>query len=201
MNEKIVGDNTVSRRKALGTLLGGAAALAVTNLQAFGKETDEINDLAELDKMAIKPSNLAMAPRVTYLGGPTYLLEIGKFRILSDPGFDPQGTERNEGPGHLLTKVMSPPIAPEKIGKIDIALVSHAQHLDNLDNQGRKLLAKAGVTITTPESAVMNLPTKSVRGLKTWASTEVTNDAGEKVKITAMPAVHTSNPGPAKCGW
>ena len=89
---------------------------------------------------------------------------------------------------------MAPPIAPEKIGKIDIALVSHAQHLDNLDNEGRKLLSKAGVTITTPESAVMNLPTKSVRGLKTWASTEVTNDAGEKLKITAMPAVHTSNP-------
>lgn len=195
MNEKTIEEKTVSRRKALGTLLGGAAAaLAVTNLQAFGAETVEINDLAELDKMAVKPNKLAMAPRVTYLGGPTYLIEIGKFRILSDPGFDPQGTERNEGPGHLLTKVMAPPIAPEKIGKIDIALVSHAQHLDNLDNEGRKLLSKAGVTITTPESAVMNLPTKSVRGLKTWASTEVTNDAGEKLKITAMPAVHTSNP-------
>lgn len=195
MNEKNIEETTVSRRKALGTLLGGAAAaLAVTNLQAFGSETVDINDLAELDKMAVKPNNLAMAPRVTYLGGPTYLIEIGKFRILSDPGFDPQGTERNEGPGHLLTKVMSPPIAPEKIGKIDIALVSHAQHLDNLDNEGRKLLAKAGVTITTPESALMNLPTKSVRGLKTWASTEVTNDSGETLKITAMPAVHTSNP-------
>jgi L-ascorbate metabolism protein UlaG (beta-lactamase superfamily) len=40
----------------------------------------------------------------------------------------------------------------------------------------------------------MNLPTKSVKGLKTWESTEVTNKAGEKLKITAMPAVHTSNP-------
>ncbi len=185
----------VSRRKALGVLIGGAAAtLAVTSLPALGNQTIEINDLDELDKMATKPKNLTMMPRVTYLGGPTYLIEIGNFRILSDPGFDPQGTERNEGPGHLLTKVMSPPIAPEKIGRIDIALVSHAQHLDNLDNEGRKLLTKAGITITTPESAVMDLPTKSVKGLKTRESTEIKNKSGEKLKITAMPAVHTSNP-------
>lgn len=195
MSEKNNKETKVSRRKAIGTLIGGAAVtLAVTSLPAFGNETIEINDLAELDKMAVKPNNLAMMPRVTYLGGPTYLIEIGNFRILSDPGFDPQGTERNEGPGHLLTKVMSPPIPPEKIGKIDIALVSHAQHLDNLDNEGRKLLSKAGITITTPESAVMNLPTKSIKGLKTWESTEITNKSGETLKITATPAIHTSNP-------
>ena len=77
MNEKTIEETTVSRRKALGTLLGGAAAaLAVTNLPAFGNETFEINDLAELDKMAVKPNKLAMAPRVTYLGGPTYLIEF-----------------------------------------------------------------------------------------------------------------------------
>ena len=49
-----------------------------------------------LDKMATRPTSLAMAPRLTYLGGPTYLIEIGQFRIISDPGFDPQGKERNE---------------------------------------------------------------------------------------------------------
>jgi L-ascorbate metabolism protein UlaG (beta-lactamase superfamily) len=156
--------------------------------------SDRTTELDDLDTMAVKPTTLAMQPRLTYLGGPTYLIEIGHFRIISDPGFDPQGTERNEGPGHLLTKVMAPPIPVDKIGLIDLVLLSHAQHLDNLDNEGRRLLARVGMTLTTPDSAAMKLPGKTVKGLATWESTEVTNAVGERLKITAMPAVHTSNP-------
>lgn len=151
-------------------------------------------ELLALDRMATRPTSLAMAPRVTYLGGPTYLIEIGHFRIVTDPGFDPQGTERSEGPGHVLTKVMAPPIPVDAIGPVDIVLLSHAQHLDNLDNEGRRLLARVGTTITTPASAAMGLPGAHVQGLATWQHTEVTNAAGERLTITALPAVHTSNP-------
>ncbi|MBP6014562.1 MAG: MBL fold metallo-hydrolase [Alphaproteobacteria bacterium] len=139
------------------------------------------------------PGKGKMGVRLTYLGGPTYLIEIGHFRIVSDPGFDPQGTERIEGPGHVLTKVMQPPIPVDKIGKIDLVLLSHAQHLDNLDNEGRRLLGRVKLTLTTPDSAAMKLPGKP-KGLKPWESTEVRNGAGERLRITAMPAVHTSNP-------
>lgn len=152
------------------------------------------NELAALDTMATKPTDLTMPLRLTYLGGPTYLIEIGSFRIVTDPGFDAQGTERSEGPGHILTKTMAPPIAVDKIGAIDAVLLSHAQHLDNLDNEGRRLLAEVGATITTPASAAMGLPGKNVQGLATWQSTELTSATGEKLKITATPAVHTSNP-------
>lgn len=151
-------------------------------------------ELAALDQMAIKPTTLAMSPRITYLGGPTYLIEIGQFRIITDPGFDPQGTERSEGPGHVLTKVMAPPIPVDRIGRIDLVLLSHAQHLDNLDHEGRRLLATVGTTITTPASAAMGLPGTNVEGLATWQHTTVTNAAGERLTITATPAVHTSNP-------
>lgn len=187
-----------NRRNALKTFAG--AALAVGGLAQLPSESANAaspagtTSLDMLDKMAAKPTSLAMQPRITYLGGPTYLLEIGRFRIVSDPGFDPQGSWRNEGPGHLLTKVMAPPIPVDQIGPIDLALVSHAQHLDNLDNEGRRLLAKVGMTLTTPASAAMNLPGKKVVGLPTWESTEITNAAGERLKITSMPAVHTSNP-------
>ena len=30
-----------------------------------------------------------MKAKITYLGGATYLIEIGSFRLLTDPGFDP----------------------------------------------------------------------------------------------------------------
>jgi L-ascorbate metabolism protein UlaG (beta-lactamase superfamily) len=188
----------INRRNALitiagaATAVGGLAQLSSQSANAAGRSDTASLDL--LDKMATKPTSLAMQPRITYLGGPTYLLEIGQFRIISDPGFDPQGTQRNEGPGHLLTKVMAPPIPVDQIGPIDLALVSHAQHLDNLDNEGRRLLGKVGMTLTTPASAAMNLPGKKVVGLPTWESTKIKNAAGERLKITAMPAVHTSNP-------
>ncbi len=152
------------------------------------------DELTALDAMATRPTHLAMPLRLTYLGGPTYLIEVGSFRIVTDPGFDPQGTERSEGPGHILTKTMAPPIPVDKLGAIDAVLLSHAQHLDNLDNEGRRLLANAGATITTPASAAMGLPGKNVQGLAPWQSTELTSATGEKLKITATPAVHTSNP-------
>lgn len=186
----------MSRRSAFGTITGAALAIgALTQLNpSVAHGAGRSNALDALDKMAVKPTNLAMQPRITYLGGPTYLIEIGRFRIISDPGFDPQGSWRNEGPGHLLTKVMAPPIPVDEIGPIDLALVSHAQHLDNLDNEGRRLLGKVGMTLTTPASAAMNLPGEEVVGLPTWESKEIKNTAGEQLKITAMPAVHTSNP-------
>ena len=151
-------------------------------------------ELAALDAMAAKPEKLSMPPRLTYLGGPTYLIEIGPFRLVTDPGFDPQGTERSEGPGHVLTKTIAPPIPVDQLGPIDAVLLSHAQHLDNLDNEGRRLLARVGTTITTPASAAMGLPGKNVQGLATWATIELVSASGEKLRITATPAVHTSNP-------
>ena len=185
------------RRDAIKAVVGAAVAVGgltqlPTPVNASSRRGS--TSLEMLDKMAAKPTSLAASPRITYLGGPTYLIEIGRFRIISDPGFDPQGTERNEGPGHLLTNVMEPPIPVDEIGPIDLALVSHAQHLDNLDNEGRRLLAKVGMTLTTPESATKHLTGITVVGLPTWKSKEITNAVGERLKITAMPAVHTSNP-------
>ncbi len=188
--------SVANRRDFLKATLAASATLAGTAIASAETGGDSLAtpELLALDQMATKPSTLAMSPRVTYLGGPTYLIEIGQFRIVTDPGFDPQGTERSEGPGHVLTKVMAPPIPVDKLGPVDMVLLSHAQHLDNLDNEGRRLLARVGTTITTPASAAMSLPGKKVQGLAPWASTTVTNAAGERLTITATPAVHTSNP-------
>lgn len=134
-----------------------------------------------------------MKVKVTYLGGPSYLLEIGHFRILSDPAFDAQGSSKLEGPGHLLTKVMEPPIPAEEIGKIDAVLVSHAHHLDNFDTKGREVASRAGVILTNNYS-IANIDDGNAVGLDTWESYELTNDMNEKIKITSTPAIHTDNP-------
>lgn len=134
----------------------------------------------------------ALKTTITYLGGPTYLIEIGSFRFLSDPGFDPEGTEKSEGPGHVLKKVMAPPLPVEKVGKIDAVFLSHAHHLDNLDFTGREWLPRWGRVLTTPDAK--KLLGGNAEALEIWESTEITNDRGETVRVTGVPAVHTSNP-------
>lgn len=133
-----------------------------------------------------------MKTKITYLGGPTYLLEVGNFRLLTDPGFDPKGTERSEGPGHDLKKTMSPPVPVEEIGRIDAILLSHQQHYDNLDNAGRSLIPKAGRVLTTKESA--DILGGKAEGMAPWDTTELINDTGEKIRVTATPAKHGPSP-------
>jgi len=135
-----------------------------------------------------------MKTKFTYLVGATYLIEVGSFRFLSDPGFDPEGTEKSEGPGHELRKNMAPPLPVEKVGRIDAVFVSHAHHFDNLDNTGKAWLPKWGKVLTHPDAAkLLEGSNVNAEGLATWESTELTNELGDKVKVTLMPAVHTNN--------
>lgn len=67
-------------------------------------------------------------PAVTYIGGPTVLLEWHGLRILTDPTFDPAGTVY-ELPGYTLRKTRAPAISAAQLGAIDAALLSHDHHL------------------------------------------------------------------------
>ena len=129
-----------------------------------------------------------MKTQITYLGGATYLIEVGAFRLLTDPGFDPNGTEKSEGPGHLLTKIMAPPVPVDEIGPIDAVLLSHQQHYDNLDISGRALLPQVGRVLTTPESAAAL--GGNAEGLAPGQSAILTNADGETIRVTATLALH-----------
>lgn len=76
------------------TALGASAAGAET-----GSDSLESPELLALDQMSTKPSTLAMSPRVTHLGGRTYLIEVGQVRIVTDPGFDPRARNAAKAPG------------------------------------------------------------------------------------------------------
>ncbi len=134
-----------------------------------------------------------MKTKFTYLVGATYLIEVGSFRFLSDPGFDPDGTEKSEGPGHDLKKNMAPPLPVEEVGRIDAVFVSHAHHYDNLDNTGKAWLPKWGKILTHPDAAKILEGNVDATGCGTWESTKLTNELGEEVRVTMMPAVHTNN--------
>jgi len=122
---------------------------------------------------------------VTYLGGPTIILEIGGLRLMTDPTLDPAGEQFmiNDKPAYHKTE--GP--ATTDIGKIDVVLLSHDQHGDNLDHAGRELLKQVDKTLTTKIGAE-RLGSNAL-GLAPWESIAL----NDEVVITGTPARH----GPA----
>jgi L-ascorbate metabolism protein UlaG (beta-lactamase superfamily) len=139
--------------------------------------------------MRIPTTKQQTAARITLIGGPTALIEVGGFRLLTDPTFDPPG--EYVMPHVTLRKTTAPALAPDAMLPIDAVLLSHDQHSDNLDHSGRAFLDKAAQALTTLAGA-KRLGGR-VEGLTPWESCELTNSDGDVLQITATPARH----GPA----
>ena len=122
----------------------------------------------------------------TYVGGPTVIIEINNFRIITDPTLDPEGATFQINGEFAEKKLIGPAIT--NVGKIDLVLLSHDQHPDNLDKAGRELLKSVTTTITTKSGAV-RLQNGTI-GLAPWESTLIQTSAGDEIVITATPARH-----------
>ena len=125
--------------------------------------------------------------KLTLIGGPTVLIEVGGLRLLTDPTFDPPGGEYVLGPVKLQ-KQKGPAISISDIGKIHAVLLSHEQHSDNLDYLGRELLKTVDIVYTTPQSS--SKLGSNAMGLETWQSATLPAPNGKKLKITSTPARH-----------
>lgn len=128
--------------------------------------------------------------RLTYIGGPTLLLEMGGLRLLTDPTFDPAGGEY-PSPSSVLHKTQGPALGAASLGPIDLVLLSHDHHSDNLDIAGRALLGTAGKVLTTPAGAA-RLGVATI-GLDHWQTVEFPTPDGPLLRVTATPGRH----GPA----
>lgn len=128
-----------------------------------------------------------MKLQMTYIGGPTLLLEVGGLRILTDPTLDPAGGEY-KGTGYSLFKTQGPAIGAEDLGPIDLVLLSHDHHFDNLDTAGRELLARVPVVLTTEAGAERLGGT--AQGLEPGSSHELSLADGSALRVTATPARH-----------
>jgi L-ascorbate metabolism protein UlaG (beta-lactamase superfamily) len=130
------------------------------------------------------------AAQLIYIGGPTALIEFAGAKFLTDPTFDPAGGDYITGPV-TLRKQIAPAVEASAIGRIDVVLLSHDHHFDNLDHAGRALLGKSKIVLTTVEGA-QRLGGNSI-GLKPWETYDLTTETGKTVRIVATPARH----GPA----
>jgi L-ascorbate metabolism protein UlaG (beta-lactamase superfamily) len=126
--------------------------------------------------------------RLTHIGGPTLLIEVDGWRLLTDPTFDPPGGHYKFGIGASSDKTAGPAIAAGDIGPLDAILLSHDQHDDNLDAAGRALLPGARTVVTTAPGA-RRLGGNAV-GLKPWETTTLEAAGKPPIKVTATPCRH-----------
>lgn len=129
---------------------------------------------------------------VRVVGGPSAVLELGGVRLVTDPTFSPAGVHES-APGRPLTKTEGPAFGIDAIGPIDVVLLSHDQHADNLDPAGREVVATAPLTLTT-QSAARRLG-GTARALPSWDHVVIPRPDGGEIVVTAVPARH----GPAGC--
>lgn len=119
-----------------------------------------------------------------HIGGPTVRFRYGNLTWLTDPTFDEPG----DYPGPVtLHKLTGPALRADQVGPVDVVLLSHDQHADNLDNAGREFLATVPTTLSTPDAAGRM---EGVQGLENWESVRIGD-----VTVTGVPALH----GPEGC--
>ncbi|MBE1489642.1 MBL fold metallo-hydrolase [Plantactinospora soyae] len=120
-------------------------------------------------------------PTVHLVGGPTAVLDYAGSRFVLDPTFDEPGTYQS-GPV-TATKLTGPSIRPEDLGAVDVVLVSHEHHVDNLDKSGREY-ARAARRVFTTVTGAENLGPQAI-GLRPFEHAE-----DGAVRVTAVPALH-----------
>ncbi|UBU10263.1 MBL fold metallo-hydrolase [Nonomuraea gerenzanensis] len=124
----------------------------------------------------------------TVLGGPTTVIDVGGLRIVVDPTFD------DPGPHGYLTKTRGPAVREDALGPVEVVLVSHDAHPDNLDDRGRAFAMAAPRVLTVP-GAAGRLGPRAV-GLPAWTAFAVPRpDGGGELTVLAVPAVHGPEDG------
>ena len=122
------------------------------------------------------------------LGGPTTVIDVGGLRIVVDPTFD------DPGPHGPVTKTTGPAVTEDALGPVDLVLVSHDQHPDNLDERGRAFALAAPLILTGPLTAARLGP--PALALPVWSGHTVPRPDGGGLHVLAVPAVHGPEDGP-----
>ncbi|KAH6986649.1 beta-lactamase superfamily domain-containing protein [Ilyonectria destructans] len=122
---------------------------------------------------------------ITHIGTATAIFHLPALGInlLTDPVFSPAGTEWDIGVG-ILRNTEQAALSPAQLPPIEVVLLSHEDHADNLDEPGRLLLDGRKV-LTTIDGANKLAPRPGVRGLRPWEKVGL-NIGGKKLECTGF---------------
>jgi len=133
-----------------------------------------------------------MQVTITQIDTACMLIDINGFRIVTDPAFDAAGGTYQSGSGRILKKTGSPALHPSELGHVDLVLLSHDQHKDNLDDSGREFLNMVPQIVSTKE-ARERLGLTTVTGIDDWGSVSIDTDKIPGLTITGTPCMHGSD--------
>lgn len=120
-------------------------------------------------------------------GGPTATFTLGGLTFLTDPTFDAPGDYPIGA--RTLTKTAAPLAPPPAAGTVDVVLLSHDQHPDNLDHSGRDFAATVPLVLCTPAAAERLGP--PAVAVPAWTHVDLPRaDGGGILRVTAVPAQH-----------
>jgi hypothetical protein len=134
--------------------------------------------------------------RITHIGGPTALIEMDGWRLLTDPTFDPPGRRYTFGWGSSSRKLTGPAVAATDLGPIDVVQLSHDHHGDNLDDTGRALLPATPCCTTASArsptaSSTRAGPTSAKDALPSSANSSTPADIGRRLQWLPIGASTT----------
>lgn len=130
---------------------------------------------------------MTMNLTITHIDTACILLEINGYRILTDPTLDQAGKLYYHGFGAFSRKTDTPALTATDLQDIDLILLSHHQHKDNFDEQGRAFTSTVSTVISTHQAS-QALP--GVIGLAPWETYYITTPRLTNLTITATPAQH-----------
>ncbi len=128
-----------------------------------------------------------MEVNITHIDTACILIEINGYRILTDPTFDGGGDFYYHGFGAVSKKTGFPAMDPADLGRVDLVLLSHHQHHDNLDFKGRDFVLGHDQVLST-KSAAKEM--QHIIGLSNWQTYAVDTELLGNLRITAVPAQH-----------
>ncbi len=127
------------------------------------------------------------ALEITTIGGPTAVLAYGGVRFITDPTFDPPGSYEPR-PGITLTKVSGPALRADEVGEVDVVLLSHDHHKDNLDDSGRDFLVGVSRVLTTKAGA--ERLGAMATAVPNWTKIDIERPSAEPIHVMGLPAQH-----------
>jgi len=134
--------------------------------------------------------------RITWVGHASFVIQIGRFNLLTDPVWGPRASPV---PWAGPRRVVPPGVAFDALPHIDAVLLSH-DHYDHLDSGTVRRIARRwpGIPWICPlgyERWFHRRGARHVSELDWWQSTTVALD-GQELRVTAFPAQHWTRRSP-----
>jgi L-ascorbate metabolism protein UlaG (beta-lactamase superfamily) len=149
-----------------------------------------------------RPIASSISPAVTWIGHATFLIQINNFNIITDPIFGDYSW--------LCRRAQKPGIAPHRLPRIDVILLSH-NHADHMDEDSLITLRAQQPLVMVPQGNGAWFTEHGfnyVTEYTWWQEQELTEkQGGHKIKVTCVPARHWSGRSLTDtnetlwCGW